>query len=136
MAFGRYENSEPTTIFFPQTMLDEHPPTPQPRSFGTTGPLVKLRVSSSNETLVVSHLRLSAGRCWFSTSYSNTHKSGRSCQYWGIHSCRRIQFGKRPGAVCLQFASFRSFVFVLPCFIFTQAGSFSPLLNPSCCTLS
>ena len=51
------------------------------------------------------------------------HNSGRSWQYWSIQSsCGRIHFGGRPGAVCLRSASFRSFVFVLPCFLSLKLG--------------
>ena len=36
---------------------------------------------SSTGTLVISHLRLSTGGCWFRQDTAIPHKSGRSCQF-------------------------------------------------------
>ena len=62
------------------------------------------------------------------------HKSGRSCQNWSIQSCSRIHFGRCPGTVCSRSSAFRSFVFVLPCFLSLKLGVLVLYGNP-CCTL-
>ena len=89
--------------------------------------------------MAVTHLGRSAGRCWFSTHklllYLVPHKSTRSCQYWSIQSCSRIHFGRCPVAVCLRSASFRSFVFVIPCFLSIKPGVLVLSWSPRCCTL-
>ena len=63
------------------------------------------------------------------------HKPGRSWQYWSIQSCSRIHFGRCPGAVCLRTASFRSFVFVIPCFLSLRLEVLVHYSYPRCCTL-
>ena len=49
------------------------------------------------------------------TSYCYTPQVWQVLSYWIIQSCSRIHVRRCLGAVCLRSASFRSFVFVIPC---------------------